>query len=138
MHALVHAVNSFPANTPWRWHLESQLLSFVDNGESAMLEVGLTFEGFTDVIHLVQIEAGGTTLTVDTVFTTGKQLSQQEQECVDQSHLSLVFPFLAGVSPRNLIHSLAAVAAGYRKGLVCANGHRKWSFHIVEAPFLAF
>ena len=51
VHALVHAVNSFPV----RWQLESQLLSFVDNSESAMLEVGLTFEGFTDVIHLAQI-----------------------------------------------------------------------------------
>ena len=43
---------------------------------------------------------------------------------------------------------MAAVAAGYRKGLVsavwpilllaCANGRRKRSFHLVGAPFLAF
>ena len=45
VHALVHAVNSFPVNTPWRWQLVSQLLSFVDDGESAMLEVGLTVAG---------------------------------------------------------------------------------------------
>ena len=42
VHALVHAVNSFPANTPRRWQLVSQLLSFVNGGESSMLEVGLT------------------------------------------------------------------------------------------------
>ena len=45
-------------------------------------------------------------------------------------------------------HSMAAVAAGYRKGLVsagwpvlllsCTNGHRKWSFHLVGTPFLAY
>lgn len=45
VHALVHAVNSFPANTPRRWQLASQLLSFVDNGDSAMLEMGLTVAG---------------------------------------------------------------------------------------------
>ena len=45
VHALVHAVNSFPANTPRRWQLVSQLLSFVDDGDSAMLEVGLTVAG---------------------------------------------------------------------------------------------
>ena len=44
VHALLHAVNSFPANTPRRWQLVSQLLSFVD-GESAVLEVGLTVAG---------------------------------------------------------------------------------------------
>lgn len=43
--AIVHAVNSFPANTPRRWQLVSQLLSFVDDGDSAMLEVGLTVAG---------------------------------------------------------------------------------------------
>ena len=45
VHALLHAVNSFPANTPRKWQLESQLLSFVNGGESAMLEVGLTVAG---------------------------------------------------------------------------------------------
>ena len=43
---------------------------------------------------------------------------------------------------------MAAVAAGYRKGLVsagwpvlllsCTNERRKWSFHLVGAPLLAF
>ena len=43
---------------------------------------------------------------------------------------------------------MAAVAAGYRKDLVsavwpvlllsCVNGRRKWPFHLVGVPFLAF
>ena len=45
VHALLYAVNSFPVNTPQTWQVVSQLLSFVDDGDSAMLEVGLTVAG---------------------------------------------------------------------------------------------
>ena len=42
IHALVHAVNCFPENTPRTWKLVSQLISYCsDDGGTIVEEVGL-------------------------------------------------------------------------------------------------
>lgn len=45
VHALVYAVNCFPENTPRRWYLVSQLLSYCNDGQGGIcVEVGLPSE----------------------------------------------------------------------------------------------
>ena len=45
IHALAHAVNCFPENTPRRWQLVSQLISYCSDDGGTIVEVGLPSNG---------------------------------------------------------------------------------------------
>ena len=84
--------------------------------------------------------------------TTRPQYQQSRKGLLKGQVQALVCKWSFPESPEWVHHSgwqcMVAVASGYKKGLVstgwpvfllsCTNERRKWSFHLVGAPFLAF